>query len=90
MTFLDLFTSANAATGGMYGVSLPFLLLIIVYGALSAFGFTRAFSSATFAAFAAGLALFAAGIVPDYIMVILTVMLLAATFFLLRSESKGG
>lgn len=87
MNFTGLFTSANTTTGGMYGLTLPFLIMIIAYAAMGAFGFNRAFSGATFLAFVASLPLFALGVVPDYIMVILVMFVMVGVFFLMRSES---
>lgn len=90
MGFVELFTSANSETGGLYGATIPFLIIAIVYSALSAYGFNRAFSSATFIGFVSALPLYAFGIVPDYIMVIVIMLTLVAVFFLMRSEGSGG
>jgi hypothetical protein len=90
MNFTQLFTDANSATGGMYGVVLPFLVMIIAYAGFSAYGFSRALSAAAFIGFLAALPLMAMGLVPDYIMVIFVVITLAASFYLFTTPSRGG
>jgi len=86
MNFSYLFTTANNLTGSMYGITLPFLIMIIAYAGLSAFGFNRAFAGASFFAFVAALPLFAMKVVPDYIMVILVMCVMVGVFFLMRSD----
>lgn len=90
MNFTELFTAANSSTGSMYGAMLPFLVMIIAYAALSAYGFSRALSAAGFIAFVISLPLFAMGIVADYIMVIVIAITLAASFYLFTTPSRGG
>jgi hypothetical protein len=79
-----LLTSANTATGGAFGAAIPITLFIIIYSYYSLSGFQRAFPAAAFIAFVATLPLYAMGIAPAWIIVVLMVLALIGMFMVGR------
>lgn len=80
-----LMTAANDSTGGALGWFTPIVLGIIFYGVLSQHGSSKAFATATFLAFISALPLYAFGITPVWLIVILAVLTALGVFMISRN-----
>lgn len=85
---VDVFSYGNTVTGGLFGIALLLIVFVVSFVALKVYPTEKAMAASSFTTALTSYMLSAVSLVPNYAVLITTIMVIASVFLLWKGDSS--